>query len=96
MKSLTFGLGLTKRNLILDFFTPLNFIPLSLKSNYIILKTKFTAFDAKGSLNRSLLLVCNKCSIPIVSYNTKQPLKLQVTHVVLTLVTLDQMVHRTQ
>ena len=65
MKSLTFGLGLTKRNLILDFFTPLNFIPLSSKSNYIILKTKFTAFDAKGSLNCSLLLVCNKCSLLI-------------------------------
>ena len=65
MKSSTFGLGLTKKNLILDIFTSLNFIPLSLKYNYIILKTKFTAFDAKGSLNCSLLLVCNKCSLLI-------------------------------
>ena len=65
MKSSTFGPGLTKKNLILDIFTLQNFISLSLKWNYIILKTKFETFDAKDSLHRSLLLDCNKCSLLI-------------------------------
>ena len=65
MKSSTIGLGLTKKNLILGIFTLQNFISLSLKYNYIIRKTKFGAFDAKGSLHCSLLLDCNKCSLLI-------------------------------
>ena len=51
MKGSTFGLGLNKKNLILGFFTLQNFISLSLKWNYNILKSKFGAFDAKGSLH---------------------------------------------
>ena len=66
MKSSTFGgLGITKKNLILGIFTLQNFISLRLKWNYIILKTKFGALDAKRSLHCSLLLVCNKCSLLI-------------------------------
>ena len=65
MKSSTFGPGLTKKNLKLGIFTLQNFISLSFKWYYIILETKFGAFDAKGSLHCSLLLVCNKCSLLI-------------------------------
>ena len=54
MKSSTFGLGLTKKNLTLGIFILQNFISWSLKWNYIILKTKFGALDAKGSLHCSL------------------------------------------
>ena len=35
-----------------------------------------------------------KNTIPMVCFNIYQTLKLQVTHVVLTLVTLDQMVYK--
>ena len=63
MKGSTFGPGLTKKNLILGIFPLQKFISLSLKWNYIILKNKVGAFDAKGSLQCSLLLVCNKCSL---------------------------------
>ena len=38
MKSSKSGLGLTKKNLILGIFTLQNFISLSLKWNYIIVK----------------------------------------------------------
>ena len=65
VKSLTFGLGLTKKNLILRIFTLQNFISLNLKWNHIILTTKLGAFGAKGSLHCSLLLDCNKCSLLI-------------------------------
>ena len=64
MKSSMFGLGLTKKinTTIVGILTLQNFISLSLKCNYIILNNQ-NAFDGKGSLHCSLLLVCNKCSL---------------------------------
>jgi len=78
-KSLKFGLGLTKKNLILDIFTLQNFISLSLKWNYIILKTKFGALDAIGSSLCSLLLDCNKYSCPKDSHIKIQSIHNRIT-----------------
>ena len=66
MKSSTFGRGLTKKNKILGIFTLQNFISLSsnkMKLDYT--KNQIWRIDAKGSLQCSVLLVCDKCSLLI-------------------------------